>query len=288
MASGVWEQALEDAAKELDAPATDFKVEKLATLTLLLKVQRSQWAQGKFTATNEMLAVMGEIERMRREHGKDGIQEINVHIVPSAAIACPSCSHEFNPHNGEPVTPKPLVLRTQCPYCHRASEICTDGPFPEGNPGKPIPQPPALAAQAAPAPAEPSLTVKGYREGVSASAIRASVLANNEVPPVKKLQPSYYDMPRRTVSPMSDPGIGIDPKPRREYAPGESAFDELNPNRKVNQGRSEMSQDSNRISDLNSKLTAYGGKTPTDLQQSLDFAHIARIAKDEVKDKHGT
>jgi len=208
MASGVWEQALEDAAKELDAPATDFKVEKLATLTLLLKVQRSQWAQGKFTATNEMLAVMGEIERMRREHGKDGIQEINVHIVPSAAIACPSCSHEFNPHNGEPVTPKPLVLRTQCPYCHRASEICTDGPFPEGNPGKPIPQPPALAAQAAPAPAEPSLTVKGYREGVSASAIRASVLSNNEVPPVKKLQPSYYDMPRRTVSPMSDPGIG--------------------------------------------------------------------------------
>jgi len=51
MASGVWEQALEDAAEELDAPATDFKVEKLATLTLLLKVQRSQWAQGKFTAT---------------------------------------------------------------------------------------------------------------------------------------------------------------------------------------------------------------------------------------------
>ena len=47
-----------------------------------------------------------------------------------------------------------------------------------------------------------------------------------------------------------------------------------------------MSQDSNRISDLNAKITAIQAKTAADNQQALDFAHHART--DERKDKHGT
>jgi hypothetical protein len=49
-----------------------------------------------------------------------------------------------------------------------------------------------------------------------------------------------------------------------------------------------MSKDSERISDLNSKVTAYQSKTAADAQTALDIAHHVRIAKDEVKDKHGT
>jgi hypothetical protein len=52
-----------------------------------------------------------------------------------------------------------------------------------------------------------------------------------------------------------------------------------------------MSKDSERIAELNSKLTAYGSKGPgsgADTQTQLDNAHALRIAKDEIKDKHGT
>jgi hypothetical protein len=52
-----------------------------------------------------------------------------------------------------------------------------------------------------------------------------------------------------------------------------------------------MSQDSARITELNAKLTAYGSKAPgsgADSQTQLDAAHALRVAKDEIKDKHGT
>jgi hypothetical protein len=49
-----------------------------------------------------------------------------------------------------------------------------------------------------------------------------------------------------------------------------------------------MSKDSERISDLNSKITATQAKTAADIQQSLDYAHTARVAKDEIKSLHGT
>jgi hypothetical protein len=53
-----------------------------------------------------------------------------------------------------------------------------------------------------------------------------------------------------------------------------------------------MSRDSERIAELNLKLTAYGNKAPgtagVDNQTNLDAAHALRIAKDEIKDKHGT
>jgi len=49
-----------------------------------------------------------------------------------------------------------------------------------------------------------------------------------------------------------------------------------------------VSQDSNHISDLNAKITAIQAKTAVDNQQALDFAHHARIAADERKDKQGT
>jgi hypothetical protein len=49
-----------------------------------------------------------------------------------------------------------------------------------------------------------------------------------------------------------------------------------------------MSRDSERIAELDSKVTATQAKTAVDTQQALDFAHTVRVAQAEVKDKHGT
>jgi hypothetical protein len=53
-----------------------------------------------------------------------------------------------------------------------------------------------------------------------------------------------------------------------------------------------MSKDSERIAELNSKLTAYGNKAPgtagVDSQSNLDAAHALRVSKDEIRSLHGT
>ena len=49
-----------------------------------------------------------------------------------------------------------------------------------------------------------------------------------------------------------------------------------------------MSQDHDRVSDLNSKITATQAKTAVDSQQALDFAHTARIAADEKAKTSGS
>jgi hypothetical protein len=48
-----------------------------------------------------------------------------------------------------------------------------------------------------------------------------------------------------------------------------------------------MSQDSDRISELSSRISAIQAKTARDPAEALDFAHFARIAATEKKDKHG-
>lgn len=85
----------------------------------------------------------------------------------------------------------------------------------------------SAAPAAAPAkPVEPG--VKGYSLNVSASGFHAAVLNNDEVPHLKKRQPSLHAV--RNVSPMSEPTL--DPRSRRDYAPAGSALDEPNPSRK--------------------------------------------------------
>jgi len=128
------------------------------------------------------------------------------------------------------------TLTARCPHCHKLSEVSTE-PFKDEarqtHPDAATEAAARAAATPAPAPEPPKpengIGVKGYRQGISGSSIHASVLSNNEVPPLKKLQRSY-DTPRRNVSPMSSDGIG-DPSPRRPYAPAGSALDEMNPNR---------------------------------------------------------
>ena len=126
-----------------------------------------------------------------------------------------------------------------CQHCHKRNEI-SDKPF-DKPAGDRTPTPNAVPLHAAavgaadtaappapepPKPVEPSLTVKGYREGISASPIHASVLSNGEVPPLKKLQPSLHA--RRDVSPLSTPSN--DHAPRRHNAPPQgSALDDPNP-----------------------------------------------------------
>ena len=133
-----------------------------------------------------------------------------------------------------------MITRTRCPYCGKVAEQ-SDVPFTGPGADRQTcsdPEREAEARAAARAATTPSpapnksaegLTVRGYRQGISGSAIHSSVLSNNEIPPLKKLQPSY-DTPTRPVSPMSIDGFN-DPRARRDYAPGGSAFDEPNPNR---------------------------------------------------------
>jgi len=40
--------------------------------------------------------------------------------------------------------------------------------------------------------------------------------------------------------------------------------------------------------ELQSKVTALQGKTASDIQQALDFAHHVRIANDEIRSRKGT
>jgi len=108
----VWDQALKDAAKELDAPTNDFRVEKLATLTLLLKAQRASWTQGKLSNSGDMIEVMDAIAALRKEAGLgEGVRQINVHFVRTLKARCPHCGKmsavstepfENSPHQTHP------------------------------------------------------------------------------------------------------------------------------------------------------------------------------------------
>ena len=51
---------------------------------------------------------------------------------------------------------------------------------------------------------------------------------------------------------------------------------------------SNMSKDSDRISELNSKVSTFGSKTPTDSQNARDIAHAMRVANDEIRGVKGT
>jgi len=138
------------------------------------------------------------------------------------------------------------MITIRCPHCNKLAEL-SDKPFKDEpgadrqtHPDRAIEAtarlaatPPAPPAPPAPAPELPKpdagIGVRGYRHGISSSPIHSSVLSNNEIPPLKKLQPRY-DTPTRSVSPMSMDGFN-DPRPHRPHAPFGSAFDEPNPNR---------------------------------------------------------
>jgi hypothetical protein len=187
-----WESALKDAAKELGLPKDDFRVEKLATLVLLLKVQRSQWANGKLSKSSDMIEVMSEITKLRDAAGIDNTpHEVSVqfveHYVGVATITCPHCKmssrHEVSNKPFERATPSPAVKTLPEP--------------PDANAGQAAPDP----SPAEPKPATPEMEIS-YLENFSASAFHSQVINNRERAPLKRLEPNIYSI-RRNTSPMS-------------------------------------------------------------------------------------
>jgi hypothetical protein len=189
---GVWEQAIRDAAKLLGEPKDSFVVEKYATLATLLKLHRSQWAQGKASNSADMIAVMSELEAMRRERGKDAITEIKVHVVESLKARCPHC--------GQTSDIPPEMVQKDSRNTHAEPSDSNPAPKTASPPtyGLPNGSESHASGEPAPAKAEPVVT---YREGVSASAFHSAVLNGHEVPPLKSRQPSPYTV--RKLSPMS-------------------------------------------------------------------------------------
>jgi len=114
-------------------------------------------------------------------------------------------------------------LKAKCPHCGKMSEASTE-PFPDSpNQTHPESDKELAARTAAPAPAKPAVPPLPTRRNVSLSAFHDQVRSDGGIAPLKHAMTSR-------VSPMSSPGS--DPKPRREFAPAGSAFDEMNPDRR--------------------------------------------------------
>ena len=181
-----WEQALKDAAKELGAPKDDFRVEKLATLTLLLKVQRSQWTQGKLPNSGDMIEVMNAIEALRTAAGLTGPRGFNIKFVHRyvgiADITCPHCK-KTSRHE---VSNEPFERDSARVPADAATDVPSEPETPSSE------QPTADVVDLRPL----SLTVASHREGVSASSFHNAVLSNGEVAPIKRTA-------TRLISPMS-------------------------------------------------------------------------------------
>src|SRR5262249_31653547 len=194
-----WEQALYEASKELRLPKTHFTVERMATLSLLLKVQRSQWAQGKLTNSGDMIEVMDAISALRKERGinDDHPTKIEVSLVERyiGIATCDTCGHRFE------VSDQPFDSLTPRPEPAPASEpLTTDHGKPGAEPAKVDPNRTSAAsvdsnrhsaASDAPANVVPMMKVT-HREGVSASSFHSAVINGREVPPLKSQQPSHY------------------------------------------------------------------------------------------------
>jgi hypothetical protein len=181
-----WESALKEAARELALPKDDFRVEKLATLTLLLKVQRAQWANGKLTNSGDMIEVMNAIEALRSTAG--GPREILVNVVKavSGIFTCARCGHENRLAEGAYTTP-PESRTTG--HAKPAEAPSTDGPDETLSArNESLPRDALPASAPAPAPSPP-------RRNGSVSAFH-----NQPGVPLKRLQPSPYAI--RKISPM--------------------------------------------------------------------------------------
>jgi hypothetical protein len=113
-----YEQALEAASKELGRPATDWAVEKLGSLRLMLAVERHRWSHNQTSATaRSMIDLMGEISSLLKEVGPAEEIRININTVKTAVgighVTCPECGHRsqhrFEDGTLEPLPPKPPV-----------------------------------------------------------------------------------------------------------------------------------------------------------------------------------
>src|SRR5262249_31317693 len=142
----------------------------------LLKAQRQQWTAGRLNGTNEIIGVMAEIERMRKEAGLDnGVREINVKIVEGyhgiANVTCPHCQKRSR----HEISNRPFDQPESRPAKESTHEAVTPGAVPSTDDQDPAPQP----AKVVP------LTT---RPGISPSAFHDQRFASGEQPPLKRLQ----------------------------------------------------------------------------------------------------
>jgi hypothetical protein len=181
---GVWDKAIRDAAKELGEPKDSFVVEKYAHLATELKLRRLQWASGKASNSADMIAIMAEMESMRRQRGKDAVTDIRVNIVEGVKARCPHCGktsdippelmqNDSRNTHAAPLTPP--ADSTRVPDHGNGSEGLSSG-------------------EPAPAPVEPMPSQ--YVEGKSPSAFNSQ-----RGVPLKRLQSGIH--PLRSLSPLS-------------------------------------------------------------------------------------
>jgi hypothetical protein len=221
----VVEQAIKDAAAELKLPKGSWDVERLAKRRLMWKVAFQKWATGQSSKdAADMLTLMAAITQLLKDHGigDNRPTELKVSFVEKLRGRCCACGHMNELDEDavrEVIRIDSLTLGAAQPKAkcdqksdHRVSE-----------------KPGDVATLADAGIDKPAVT---YREGVSASPFHSQVV-NGVVPPLKRDQPGVYDMLPHVTSPMSY-SVGNGPEPRRRRdAPGGSAFDDPNPNRKL-------------------------------------------------------
>jgi hypothetical protein len=176
----VWEQALKDASRELGEPKGSFVVERYATLATLLKLQRSQWAQGKSSNASDVIATLAELEAMRHQRGKDALTDIRIHVTETIRGTCPACGVTSD-------VPVEMVDEA------RADALATHSAPPQAIPaGTSVPALPNSSGAASSGEPMPSQHIEGKSP---------STFNSQRGTPLKRLQPSPYVT--RTPSPMS-------------------------------------------------------------------------------------
>jgi len=182
----VVEQAIKDAAKELNLPKDHWDVERLATMTVMLKVARHKWSQGQSSgAAGDMLTLMSEISAMRSKAGLGGPREIEVSFLRRVVGVFKCCKCGERNEIPDYQRPEPPPAPPALPPFQRPIDEAEANPKPASEPVKPD--------EAAP--------VVTYRSGVSVSKFHSAVV-NGVAAPLKRDQPSPY--PIRKTSPLSE------------------------------------------------------------------------------------
>jgi len=150
-------------------------------------------------------------EVLRQFLPKQDTPEIRINVVETVRGRCPHCGQlsevSFEPFENEP--------RQRHPDLELEAKVRAATPAPE--PVEPPPPPPPVQ----------------YRDDVPSDFHAAVIGPHRITAPLKRDQPGVYDMLPHVTSPMSY-GVGNGPEPRRRRdAPGGSAFDDPNPNRKL-------------------------------------------------------
>jgi hypothetical protein len=204
----VIEQAIKDAAKELNLPKDHWDVERLATMQVMLKVARHKWSQGQSaSAAGDMLTLMDSITTLRKEAKLAEPMDIKLQIVKRAIgianITCKHCGKTDRydlPDSPESRPQTPSQNKDPAPADVRTNSAESAENF------RATPAAPAEVrrddAESAQKLRTATPTMKVTRPGLSPSRFHDQQLPSGEIPPLKRLQAPHY--PIRSVSPLSN------------------------------------------------------------------------------------